>query len=327
MKKKIRCYFTDFWPGFDYKYRLRCLLSEYEIIIDKISPDYLFFSCYGKNHLNYEDCIKIFWSGENVIPDLNLCDYSVSLSNIQCGDRTFHQYLTLDIRDKRMYDPGLTTDQLLNRKFCNFVYSNNLGADPVREKFFHTLSKYKRVDSGGAYLNNIGGRVGDKHAFLKEYKFTIAIENSCLPGYSTEKILEPFLARSLPIYWGDPNISSDYHPNSFINLMDYDCMEDAIEEIIRLDNDDDAYLEKVMSPFWPYGNSFDEFYNTEIERIMKFYRHIFEQPLEKARRRTKYGYAQGYSSDLKKHYFNPEKVLEEKYKKPMKDMIKKIIRK
>lgn len=315
-KQKIRCYFTDFWARFDYKYDLAILLSEYEIIIDKENPDYLFYSCFGSDHLNYDDCIKIFWSEENMIPDLNLCDYSVSLSDIQCGDRTFRQYLSLAFRDKKLYDPNLTSEELLNRKFCNFVYSNNQASDPFRNRFFNALSKYKKVDSGGGCLNNMGGRVSDKMSFLKEYKFTIAIENSSLPGYSTEKIYHPFLSRSLPLYWGNPNISSDYNPNSFVNLMEYSSMEEAIEEIIRLDNDDAAYLEKVTSPFWPYGNSFEEFYNCEIEKLMNFFRNIFEQPLDKARRRTRYGYVQSYSSDLK----NIISIRKKYWKKNMKSL-------
>ncbi|MCD8134775.1 MAG: glycosyltransferase family 10, partial [Parabacteroides gordonii] len=210
MKRKIRCCFTDFWYGFDYKIYFGFLLPEYDLVMDDKNPDYLFYSCFGMNHLNYNDCVKVFWSGENTIPDLNLCDYAVSLSDIQCGDRTLHQSTALRWKP---YSPCLNKDQLLNRKFCNFVYSNNQVADPARERFFNLLSKYKQIDSGRVYLNNMGGRVADKHAFLKDYKFTIAIENSSISGYSTEKIYHPFLAQSLPIYWGDPNISSYYNTN------------------------------------------------------------------------------------------------------------------
>ncbi len=318
MKKNICCYFTDFWDGFDYKFHFGFLLSEYEFVIDKKNPDYLFYSCFGMNHLNYDRCVKIFWSGENVQPDLNLCDYAISLSDIQCGDRIYHQYLTLIWKDKKLYDMDLTAGQLLDRKFCNFVYSNNCMADPIREQLFNLLSKYKRVDAGGSFLNNIGGRVTDKHSFLKEYKFTLAIENSSLPGYSTEKIYDPFLARSLPIYWGHPNISSNYHSNSFVNLKDYCSVEEAIEEIIRLDNDDDAYLEKMATPFWPYGDSFEEFRNAEKERLRTFYRHIFEQPLEKAGRRTKYGCVMSYSRQMRIHYLFPERVVMGKIKRLIK---------
>lgn len=286
--KTIRCHFVDFWPGFNYKCNLKYLLQEYDIVIDKEFPDYLFFSCFGQEHLLYKNCIRIFWSGENAVPDLNICDYAVSLSSIQCGDRTFRTYVNnfylLD------YSPMLTEKNMLQRKFCNFIYSNNFCSDSYREKIFRELSKYKQIDSGGSFLNNMGGRVGDKSQFLREYKFTLSIENSSMEGYVTEKILDPFLSQSLPIYWGSPNVSSDYNPNSFVNLMTYSSMEEAIEEIIRLDKDDDAYLEKITTPFWPYGDSFEEFRANELEKFIAFFRNIFDQPLEKAGRRTLYGW-------------------------------------
>ena len=323
MKKKIRCYFTDFWPGFDYKYNLAFLLTEYDIVIDKENPDYLFYSCFGSEYLRYDRCIRIFWCGENMIPDLNLCDYAISLSEIQCGDRTLTNKL-FGWRDN--YHLELNTEKLLDRKFCNFVYSNNWCADPFREKIFNALSKYKRIDAGGAFLNNMGGRVKDKQAFLKEYKFTLAIENSSQPGYVTEKLFDPFLAQSLPIYWGCPNISSHCNVNSIVNVMDYNSLDEVVEEIIRLDQDDDAYLKKVMSPFWLYGNSFEEFYDSEVEKMMAFYRNIFEQPLDKARRRTQYGWVKGYSSNLRKRYLSPESVVIENCLNPVKGFVKKIIR-
>ncbi|WP_075556620.1 glycosyltransferase family 10 domain-containing protein [Parabacteroides timonensis] len=306
MKQKIRCYFTDFWEGSDYKYHLGFLLDEYDIIIDREHPDYLFFSCFGNNHLFYTDCIKIFWCGENIIPDLNLCDYAVCLSDIQAGDRIYHHYLTLYKKGRNAVKFNLTPDELLNRKFCNFVYSNNDNAFPYRERIFKELSKYKRIDSGGAFLNNMGERVKDKLSFQREYKFSLAIENSSIRGYTTEKIYEPFLAQSLPVYWGNPNISSDYHPNSFVNLMQFSSVEEAVEEIIRLDKDDTAYLEKVMTPFWPYGNSFEEFYEIEMEKEKAFFRHIFDQPIDEAYRHTEYGCNRGYIA-LKKSmvsYYN-----------------------
>lgn len=324
MKRKIRCCFTDFWNGFDYKIHFGFLLSEYDLVMDDKNPDYLFYSCFGMNHLNYNDCIKIFWSGENIIPDLNLCDYAISLSDIQNGDRTLHLSTALGWKS---YSPCLNKDQLLNRKFCNFVYSNNQVADPARERFFNLLSKYKRIDSGGGHLNNMGGRVADKHAFLKDYKFTIAIENSSISGYSTEKIYHPFLAQSLPIYWGDPNISSYYNTNSFVNIMNYSSFEEAVEEVIRLDNDDAAYLEKATAPFWPYGESFEEFYHAELEQGLSFFRNIFEQPLEKARRRTGYGRMPLYYSQIKRAFLPPEQQLKEKYIRYLKGIVKKVIRK
>lgn len=326
MKKKIRCYFTDFWVGFDYKIHLPFLLSEYEFVIDDKNPDYLFYSCFGMKHLNYEGCIKIFWSAENIIPDLNVCDYAVCLSDIKSGDRIMYQNeIMFPYEIQHRYTPDLCSEQLLNRKFCNFVYSNNICADPVRERFYTLLSQYKRIDAGGSFLNNMGKRVEDKHAFLKEYKFTIAIENSGIPGYSTEKIRHPFLAQSLPVYWGDPDISSVYNPDSFVNIMDFSSLEEAVEEVIRLDNDDAAYLEKVTAPFWLHGDSYEEYHDVLIERMLAFFRNIFEQPLEKARRRTRYGRMPVYYSKMRNAFFPPEQHLKEKNLKSLKGIVKKMI--
>lgn len=295
MKKKIRCWFTDFWTEDAYKKEssLKILFSEYDIILDAEHPDYLFYSCFGYEHLKYGHCIKIFWSGENIIPDLNLCDYAIALTDTVCHDRIFRFYLTT-IYDSDTAYLKMDREKLLQRKFCNFVYSNTKWSAPYREQIFRKLSEYKRVDSGGGFLNNIGYNVSDKLKFQSEYKFSLAIENSSLYGYTTEKIYHPFLSRSLPVYWGNPNVGAYYNTGSFVDVMSFPSLEDAIEEIIRLDKDDEAYLEKVTTPFWPYGETFEDFCSQERKKLLAFYSHIFEQSLSDARRKTDYGYNKGY---------------------------------
>ena len=60
------------------------------------------------------------------------------------------------------------------RKFCSFVVSN-ADAKPIRQHFFEKLSDYKKVDSGGRFMNNVGGPVADKIDFHRQHKFVIAI--------------------------------------------------------------------------------------------------------------------------------------------------------
>ena len=50
-------------------------------------------------------------------------------------------------------------------------------------------------------MNNIGGAVSDKFAFQQKHKFSIAFENTSYCGYCTEKIVEAFVAGTIPIYW------------------------------------------------------------------------------------------------------------------------------
>jgi hypothetical protein len=65
---------------------------------------------------------------------------------------------------------------------------------------------------------------------LKAYKYSIAIENSAHLHYFTEKIMDCFLALSMPIYWGCPNIL-DYFPEKAIILIDINDFTGAITRI------------------------------------------------------------------------------------------------
>ena len=115
----------------------------------------------------------------------------------------------------------------IRNSFCGFVVSNPICT--FRNQVFDTVNQYKRVDSGGALYNNIGGQLslkypgggcGDisKHHFFSEHQFTISFENSQAPGYITEKVLHAKMAGCVPLYWGDAQTDSDFAPNSFINL-------------------------------------------------------------------------------------------------------------
>lgn len=284
----IKIYFTDLWPNAKkYNFFLNFLRKHFNVIVDP-NPDYLFYSVYGNEHLKYANCIKIFYTGENMFPDFNLCDYALGFHYFNLDDR----YLRLPLyeiypgfatlKDKKIPDEK----SLLNRKFCNFIYSNSSNADPKRALFFKELCKYKRVDSGGKFLNNIGYTVEDKNSFIRDYKFTIAFENSSVNGYTTEKIMEPMLVNSLPVYWGNPLVNLDFNEASFVNVMAFDSFEKAIEEIIRLDKDDDAYLKKMKNAW--IEETFDKIYFEG--RLYNFFSNIFSQPLELAGRKCNFGY-------------------------------------
>ena len=131
--------------------------------------------------------------------------------------------------------------------FCSFVVSNG-DANPIREEFFELLSKYCKVDSGGRYMNNIGGPVDDKASFDTRHRFAISFENSSTPGYTTEKIVDAFAARCIPIYWGDPEVTRVFNPKAFINVYDYRTLEDVVQRVIALDDDPDTYLAMLREP-------------------------------------------------------------------------------
>ena len=123
-------------------------------------------------------------------------------------------------------------------KFCAAVISNGQGA---RIWFIHELSKYKKVDMGGRYHNNVG-TIKNKIEFLSSYKFSIGMENSEGDGYLTEKLIDAFLAGTIPIYYGDYTVDEFINPKSFILIRDKHDIQEKIEYIKKIDNDDELYL-------------------------------------------------------------------------------------
>lgn len=85
---------------------------------------------------------------------------------------------------------------------------------------------------------------------MKTRKFHLAFENSSYPGYVTEKILQAFYARTVPIYWGSPCVDLDFNPDAFINWHDYKNDKKFLERIIEVDNDEKLYHNMLNQPMF-----------------------------------------------------------------------------
>ena len=258
MRQTIRINFKDFWfydtiENIHRSGMFQLLSKRYNLdIVD--DPDFLIYSCSeeGRDFLKY-DCVKIFYTGENIRPDFNDCDYSFSFeptTDINYRLPLYKLRKSFDkLKDKHILDEG--TSKYTDRKFCNFVYSNPHAKERI--EFMNQLSEYKPVDSGGIAINNIGFFVKNKLEFLKQYKFTIAFENTRYIGYTTEKILHPLATKSIPIYWGNPEVHKDFNTKSFINCNDYNNFQQVVDRVIELDNDNEQYLEMLRESAFVNG--------------------------------------------------------------------------
>ncbi len=276
----IRLDFVDFASDFDKRGNdfVRLLSKHFDVVIDENKPDFIFYSNFGYRHVKY-DCVKIFFTGECVLPNFNLCDYALGFDQMSLDDR----YLRLPLYQVFQYREDLKRAVALKNKpldkkgFCSFVVSNDSGMIE-RKKMFELLNGYKPVASGGRYLNNIGGPVKDKIVFQSQYKFCLCFENSSHPGYTTEKIVQAFASGAIPIYFGNPEIAKEFNPRAFINCHDYDSLEDAMKRIIEIDNDDDLYRQMLNEPM----TSLDLLDETALETFLV---NIFRQRPSQARRR------------------------------------------
>lgn len=267
-KEKIKINFCDYENEFDIKNNVfyEILSKKYDVELSE-APDFLFYSCFRDSYKKYDNCVKIFFTNENVVPNFNECDYAIGFDHLEFGDRYLRcpEY-ALNLKPE-IQDRSSVTSDLANRKFCNFVYhnANRGGGTQLRKEFCEKLMQYKRVDCPGKVLNNMSDeslKIGDdwretKTNFVKQYKFTIAFENTLTSGYTTEKLYQPILANSIPIYWGNPDVARDFNPKAFVNCSDYKNFDEVIERVKELDCDDEKYLQMLREKPMQEGYGFD----------------------------------------------------------------------
>lgn len=272
----IKIKIVDSWAENDIGYLQTILSNNFNIKYVEDDPDFILCSCFGNTALNY-DCPRIFYTGEAITPDFNIYDYALGFDDMLFGDRYLRLplWLLYNSSVKRASQKHLLDDKfLLDRKFCNFVVSN--GQVKEREVFFYLLSQYKKVDSGGRFLNNIGGPVDNKYEFQKKYKFSITFENGCYDGYITEKILEAWGAGTIPIYWGARDISKEFNPKAFINCADFDSFGEVCEYVKEIDNDNNKYLSIMHEPiFIPGTRAYEQYIANNLQYIVDFFNNIF----------------------------------------------------
>lgn len=296
--RTIKVAYVDWWSDFNPEtYLINEILSRHYEVELSDNPDYVFCSMYSKEFLKY-DCVRVFYSAENFCPDFNLFDYAIGFDRLSFEDRYiwFPNYL---MNPKYRKDLELLKCKHLRQQieckpktnFCSFVVSNGVG-NPARFRFFEQLNKYKKVDSGGKYMNNIGvsNGVPNKYDFQVTHKFAIAFENSRHRGYCTEKLVEAFAAGAIPIYWGDPCVTELFNEKAMVIVKDEEHFGEAIEQIVEIDNNDDLYMRMLMAPALVNQNFFEESY----KKIERFLCNIIETPLAEARKRTEIPLAENY---------------------------------
>lgn len=278
----IRLAYVDFWKSFyntNHFYLPVFLRQHFNIIEDEKNPDYVICSCFGNSFLHY-DCPRIFYTGEAVTPNFRAFDYALAYDYLPEGKR----YMRLPVYYLKPQAMQLAKTKhewpddfyYSKKKFCNFVVSNS-GSLLPRDECFRQLDARKHVDSAGGWLNNMGNqRCQDKLSFLRDYKFSLTMENRQKNGYITEKILEAFAGGTIPIYYGGNGVEKDFNKKAFIDITDFPSFDDCIDYILYLDSDMDAYMKIIREPIWNPGQK--DSFNYE-DRLFRFFRAIFDNPV------------------------------------------------
>jgi hypothetical protein len=117
-------------------------------------------------------------------------------------------------------------------KVCSLIASqkHSLPGQHLR----HVIAKLgKNIDLFGRGYQPIK----DKSIALDDYAFSVVIENVQVPGYFTEKLIDCMLRKTVPVYWGDPQVAVHFDKSGVLELSEIDNLSlqryDSLVKIVN----------------------------------------------------------------------------------------------
>jgi alpha-1,3-fucosyltransferase 10 len=103
------------------------------------------------------------------------------------------------------------------------------------------IASYGKVFPNAAEAGTITTR-DERLAVCSRHKFTLAFENSLVVDYVTDKLFDVWIAGSVPVYLGAPNVS-EFAPSahSYIDVADFDSPNELAGYLNHLDRHEDEY--------------------------------------------------------------------------------------
>lgn len=158
--------------------------------------------------------------------------------------RVYDQILTHspDVRDTRQIkslpltgsfvDPTSIANQPFDEKKHSLsIVASTLAKFPghkLRFRFINDLLTSVPELSSHIYGKGRQKELQNKIDGLREYRYSIAIENSCIPSYITEKFYDCVISGCVPVYYGAPNVADYFPAESYVSLPinDFDkCLQ------------------------------------------------------------------------------------------------------
>jgi hypothetical protein len=172
---------------------------------------------------------------------------------------------------------------LLQKAIDPWIRSKEIYKDRIEAIFF--FSKYSDFHLyGKGWENKIPGFPNEYHVAAKkcfkgslpfdaklkklnEFKFVICFENCSFPGYVTEKIFDCFLAGSIPIYYGAPDITAFVPSNSFIDFRKFNSFK-TLDDYLQNLSEAEAFGMLEAAKDFLSSEAFDKYYLPNVVRRM-----------------------------------------------------------
>ena len=123
---------------------------------------------------------------------------------------------------------NFTSGHALRHTITNKIIENNIQVDIYGDGFIPLKSsETKSFDENHTARHESNEKIKG----LKDYMFSIIIENTKKDYYFTEKLIDSFLTGTVPIYYGCPSIGNIFDKKGMIIINGIDDCLSALEKI------------------------------------------------------------------------------------------------
>lgn len=187
------------------------------------------------NHLktvdNYETNKKYAWLVES--PKITPHAYGFIKTNFDKFEKvfTFNKEL-LDSSDKFVFNPHggcwiNEEDRFIHdkTKMVSIIASPKTITEGHRLRH-SVINAFNNIEVFGFH-----SRIENKITGLKDFRFSIVIENCKEDYYFTEKLIDCFITGTVPIYWGCPSISDFFDSKGMITFNDVNDLTNILNDL------------------------------------------------------------------------------------------------
>jgi len=228
---------------------------------DNIVSEHVFFTdkkLQDVDEAQYSNVKKVAWLLEPKGIDPSIYDWILKNYHKFNNVLTFDRNIISQI-DNGIFQPYGTywveKDSPVKSRSVSMIASYKKEA--TGHKIRHSIYKHfkDRIDTFGTIT---GSRLAKKDAGLRDFRFSFAIENCIQDGYFTEKIIDCFATKTIPIYWGTRTVGEFFNTDGIIFVDDFKSIESLINSL-----SEDVYsskLEAIQENF----NKIDDYHIPEL---------------------------------------------------------------
>lgn len=137
----------------------------------------------------------------------------------------------------------------------------------LRQSVYEYLKDKSEINNFSIRSIRTPPRIDNKELIFKNAKFSIIIENESLPNLLTEKLIDCFITKTVPIYWGAPNVGDYFDERGVITFSNLGDLENILK---MLTPDRYKELEEVIDKNYNLSLNYCDFHERVDKEITMF---------------------------------------------------------